>query len=86
MIEDHESNIKKDIGNKEDISQSQGPSLFMLVGLGFNLVGTVVGCTFVGLIADLVLKSYPVGTLVGLFVGIVAAGTSSYIIMKKYLK
>jgi len=42
-----------------------------LLGLGGLLAGSVVGCTAIGLVIDHLAGSGPVGTLVGVAVGIV---------------
>ncbi len=65
---------------------TEGPSLFLLVGMGFNLVADIVGCTFVGFGLDFVLKSYPVLTSIGVFSGIAVASVSTWLLMRKYLK
>ncbi len=64
---------------------SNGPSLWLLVGVGSELVGGTVGGMVLGIWVDSVLKSYPKATFLGLLGGIVAAVAVAWAQIRKFL-
>lgn len=57
-----------------------------LIGLGGLLVGSVVVCTVLGLLLDGALDTSPAFTLVGIGVGIVAAGVGFWLRIRSALR
>ncbi|NNN21186.1 MAG: AtpZ/AtpI family protein [Acidimicrobiales bacterium] len=64
---------------------SNGPSLWLLAGVGSELVGGTVGGMVLGIWVDSVLKSYPKATFLGLLGGIVAAVAVAWAQIRKFL-
>lgn len=63
----------------------RSPSGSELLGVGGMVAGAVVVPLVAGLVLDGALHSGPILTLVGLAVGIVAAGATLYVRFKRYL-
>jgi F0F1-type ATP synthase assembly protein I len=68
------------------VSQSNGPDLSTLLSFGLTTAGCLVAGLGAGSLADRVLDSLPVFTLVGLALGIIATCCYMYAKLKQYLK
>ena len=68
------------------MSQSNGPDLSTLLSFGLTTAGCLVVGLGAGSLADRVLDSLPVFTLVGLALGIIATCCYMYAKLKQYLK
>ena len=63
----------------------QTPSGTELLGVGAMVAGAVLVPLIAGLALDAALRSGPILTLVGLVLGIVAAGATVYVRFRQYL-
>jgi F0F1-type ATP synthase assembly protein I len=61
------------------------PSTGELVGLGVFLAGVFLVPLIVGLLLDLLLHTTPIFLMLGLLVGIIAAGAGVYTRFRRYL-
>lgn len=63
-----------------------GPELSELLGLGVSIAAILLVCLGLGWLVDTMLDSLPVFVLVGLAVGIAAAGAYVYVQFRKFMK
>jgi hypothetical protein len=63
-----------------------GPELSTLLGLGVALAAFLVAGLGLGWLADTMVDSLPIFTLIGLALGIVGAGAYMYAQFKKFFK
>ncbi|HZZ51919.1 MAG TPA: AtpZ/AtpI family protein [Pseudonocardia sp.] len=62
-----------------------GPEISDLLGMGTSIAGCVVAGFGLGWLVDLALGSFPVCALVGLLLGVIAAGFYMYGQFKKFM-
>jgi F0F1-type ATP synthase assembly protein I len=67
------------------MAQSEGPEIGDLLGMGASIAGLLVIGFGVGWLVDRGIGSFPVGALVGLVLGIVAACLYVYGQFKKFM-
>jgi F0F1-type ATP synthase assembly protein I len=63
---------------------SKPPSPLLLVGVGSGLVAMIIGGMAVGWVIDANAHDFPVFTLVGLAVGIIAASSYLYSMFRRF--
>jgi F0F1-type ATP synthase assembly protein I len=68
------------------VEQRNGPELSTLLGLGAAMAAILLVGLGLGWLADRVVETFPAFTLIGLALGIVAAGVYLYTKFTKFLK